>query len=211
MRKLFLVYILFIVLGGGIRRHNLHAILPARWCFHRYHWSGRDNIPYNLSSEFPPAVEWWILSRSSFGSLNSTNISSAPWLAIDTILISSASWDTLPGRYYLYPAQSGSMEDSTFTLPNPDVYISDNPFPSQPVAVSRQGTAMGYSVASLSGTPIRYIPADSLLMILTSVTLNIQFCASLRHFISSCFLRWIVFNVLLYNALYNNTMYNNII
>ncbi len=53
-----------------------------------------------------------------------------PDIAIDTILISSACWDTLPGRYYLYPAQSGSMEDTSFTLPNPDVYSSDDPFPS---------------------------------------------------------------------------------
>ena len=97
-----------------------------------------------------------------------------PDIAIDTILITSASWDTLPGRYYLYPAQSGSMEDTTFTLPNPEVYGSEEPFPSQPVTVTRQGTAMGYSVASLSGTPVRYIPRDSLLMVLTSVTLNIQ-------------------------------------
>ncbi|MCK4505631.1 MAG: hypothetical protein KAW14_08450 [Candidatus Aegiribacteria sp.] len=95
-------------------------------------------------------------------------------MGIDTILIISASWDTLPGRYYLYPAQSGSMEDTTFATPDPEVYNSTTHFPSQPVSVSGQGSAMGYSVAALSGTPVRYIPADSILMILTSVTLNIQ-------------------------------------
>jgi hypothetical protein len=97
-----------------------------------------------------------------------------PDMGIDTILIISASWDTLPGRYYLYPAQSGSMEDTTFATPDPEVYNSTAPFPSQSVSISGQGSAMGYSVASLSGTPVRYIPADSILMILTSVTLNIQ-------------------------------------
>ena len=97
-----------------------------------------------------------------------------PDMGIDTILIISASWDTLPGRYYLYPAQSGSMEDTTFATPDPEVYNSIEPFPSQPVSISGQGSAMGYSVASLSGTPVRYIPADSILIILTSVTLNIQ-------------------------------------
>ena len=76
-----------------------------------------------------------------------------PDIAIDTILITSASWDTLPGKYYLYPAQSGSMEDTTFALPDTEVYTSDDPFPSEPVMITRQGTAMGYSVASLSGTP----------------------------------------------------------
>ncbi len=101
-----------------------------------------------------------------------------PDIAIDTIIIEAATWDTLPGKYYLYPAQSGSMEDTTFTLPDPEVYTSEEPFPAQPVVVTRQGSAMGYSVASLSGTPVRYIPADSLLMVLTSVNLRIQTRAS---------------------------------
>jgi len=101
-----------------------------------------------------------------------------PDIAIDTILITSASWDTLPGRYYLYPAQSGSMEDTTFALPDTEVYASEDPFPSQPVAVTRQGSAMGYSVVSFSGTPVRYIPSDSLLMVLTSVSLDIRTCRS---------------------------------
>lgn len=44
--------------------------------------------------------------------------------------------------------------------------------------VTRQGSAMGYSVASLSGIPIRYVPADSSLMYLSSITVTIETCES---------------------------------
>jgi len=97
-----------------------------------------------------------------------------PDIRIDSIEIASATWDTLPGKYFLYPAQTGLMTDTAFTSPDPAVYSSSIPFPQQPIVVSRQGSAMGYSVASLTGTPIRYIPADSTLMILTSIQMIVQ-------------------------------------
>ncbi|NOQ23625.1 MAG: hypothetical protein GQ565_13390 [Candidatus Aegiribacteria sp.] len=135
-----------------------------------FHTVSVENFPLPMSGEYSAGLPSVPFTAQTF--------LLPPDIAIDTILITSASWDTLPGRYYLYPAQSGSMEDTTFAFPNSEVYASDDPFPSQPVTVTRQGTAMGYSVASLSGTPVRYIPADSLLMVLTSVTLNIQTCTS---------------------------------
>ena len=97
-----------------------------------------------------------------------------PDIRIDTIEIVTAAWDTLPGKYYLYPVQTGFMTDTAFISPDPAIYSSGIPFPAHPIEVSRQGSAMGYSVASLTGTPIRYIPADSTLMILTSIELTIH-------------------------------------
>ena len=97
-----------------------------------------------------------------------------PDIMIDDFEIISASWDTLSGKYYIYPAQTGSLEDTTFTLPDPEIYSSSEPFPSLPVALVGQGSASGYSVVSFSGTPVRYIPADSLLMVLTSVVINLS-------------------------------------
>ncbi len=97
-----------------------------------------------------------------------------PDIRIDTIEVVSATWETLPGKYFLYPAQTGFMSDTAFISPNPAIYSSSLPFPAQPIEVSRQGSALGYSVASLSGTPIRYIPADSTLMILTSIRIIVQ-------------------------------------
>ena len=97
-----------------------------------------------------------------------------PDIRIDTIEIVSVTWDTLPGKYFLYPVQTGLMTDTTFISPDPAIYSSGIPFPAHPIEVTRQGSAMGYSVASLSGTPIRYIPADSTLMILTSIKTIVQ-------------------------------------
>ncbi len=97
-----------------------------------------------------------------------------PGTAVDTIEVLSATWDTLPGNYYLYPVQLETMTDTAFTPPDSIVYNSIEPFPALPVKVSRQGSAMGYSVVTIAGTPIRYIPADSTVMILTSVTLDIR-------------------------------------
>ncbi|MEN8207846.1 MAG: C25 family cysteine peptidase [Candidatus Fermentibacteria bacterium] len=97
-----------------------------------------------------------------------------PDIKIDTIEITSSAWTALPGKYYLYPVQTGLMSDPVFISPDPAVYSSGLPFPEQPVEVSRQGSAMGYSVVSLTGTPVRYIPADSTLMILTSIELIIN-------------------------------------
>ncbi|MCK5132285.1 MAG: VCBS repeat-containing protein [Candidatus Sabulitectum sp.] len=97
-----------------------------------------------------------------------------PDMQIDSILTVTAAWDSLPGKYYLYPAQSGLLADTAFTAPDFNVYNSIEPFPLQPVEISRQGSAMGYSVVTLSGSPVRYIPADSTVLIITSIDLDIR-------------------------------------
>jgi hypothetical protein len=97
-----------------------------------------------------------------------------PDIQVDSIEIVSAGWDTLGGKYYLYPAQTGLLPDTTFTPPDSVVYGSDEPFPSSPVEISGQGSAMGYSVVEFCGTPVRYIPADSTVMVLGSITLGLQ-------------------------------------
>ena len=79
-----------------------------------------------------------------------------PNLQIDTVTVLSSTWEPLPGKYYLYPAQTGIMTDTTFVLPDSTIYNSSNPFPDQPVEIIRQGSAMGYSVVTLSGSPVRY-------------------------------------------------------
>lgn len=93
---------------------------------------------------------------------------------IDSIIILESKWDTLPGRYYLYPSQIELLSDTSFTPPELNLYSSIKPFPSEPVVVTRQGSAMGYSVVSISEYPIRYIPADSTVLVLTSISLNVQ-------------------------------------
>lgn len=97
-----------------------------------------------------------------------------PDTRIESIEILSSTWESIPGKYYLYPAQSGLLSDIAFTPPDLSVYNSGLAFPVQPVEVSRQGSAMGYSVATLTGTAIKYLPADSALYVLTSLSLDVR-------------------------------------
>ncbi len=97
-----------------------------------------------------------------------------PDMQIDQLEIVSAQWDTMPGKYFLYPAQTGSMEDTTFALPDPEIYSSSDPFPSQPVEVTGQDGMMGFGIVHLSASPIRYIPSDSLLLVLTSLQISLN-------------------------------------
>ena len=50
-----------------------------------------------------------------------------PQIQIDELEIISTTWDTLPGKYYIYPTQNTSMEDSTFELPDSLIYSSSDP------------------------------------------------------------------------------------
>lgn len=174
MRTLSVIFVLFIVLGGAYADITfIPTCSPCDVLIDTVEVEG--TIYHTISIEgFPLPMNGIQAAGLPSVPFTASTFLLPPDMGIDTILIISASWDTLPGRYYLYPAQSGSMEDTTFTTPDPEVYNSTAPFPLQPVSISGQGSAMGYSVASLSGTPVRYIPADSILMILTSVTLNIQ-------------------------------------
>ena len=94
---------------------------------------------------------------------------------ISEIEIVAMEWDTIPGSFYVYPIQSGSMEDTTFSPPNPDIYLSGSHWPESPVEVLAQSGMMGVGVATISTTPVRYIPADSMLLALTELTLSIQY------------------------------------
>ena len=96
-----------------------------------------------------------------------------PNIQVNSIEILSEQWEAIPGKYYLYPVQPGLMTDTVFTEPDSAVYESADPFPSEPVEIIGQGSAMGYSVVTLAGTPVRYTPADSTVEILTKVTVHL--------------------------------------
>lgn len=93
---------------------------------------------------------------------------------VDNLEITDETWITLPGRYHLYPRQTGMVGDTAFTAPDPSAYSSNSVFPATPVSVTRQGSAMGYSVATLTGTPLRYHPASGIVEVLTSVKVVIH-------------------------------------
>lgn len=97
-----------------------------------------------------------------------------PSYCVDDFSFISFTWDTLPGQYYVYPAQTQDMEDSTFTLPNSEIYESSDPYPSSPLEVISQGSMMGFGVVSIAEHPIRYISSDSLILVLSSIQVTIQ-------------------------------------
>lgn len=85
-----------------------------------------------------------------------------PDTEISDLTVSHEKWTALPGKYYLYPAQGGMMGDTAFILPDSLIYAWETPFPVEPVGYPSQGSALGYSVVTLTGTPVRYTPADSI-------------------------------------------------
>lgn len=107
-----------------------------------------------------------------------------PDTEISGLTVSNTRWVSLPGKYHLYPAQSGIPGDSTFTLPDSLIYSLETPFPDEPVSVPSQGTAMGYSIATVTGTPIRYTPSDSLVEVLTRMRVSFELTASSNERIS---------------------------
>lgn len=97
-----------------------------------------------------------------------------PQIQIDELEIISITWDTLPGKYYIYPTQNTSMEDSTFELPNSLIYSSSDPWPEIPIEMPGQSGMMGVGVAAVTVTPVRYIPSDSLLLVLSTVQVTLD-------------------------------------
>jgi hypothetical protein len=97
-----------------------------------------------------------------------------PSYCIENFSFISFTWDTLPGQYYVYPAQTQDMEDSAFVFPDSIIYSSSDPYPSNPLEVISQGSMMGFGVVSIAENPIRYIPSDSLLLVLSGVQVTIQ-------------------------------------
>lgn len=96
-------------------------------------------------------------------------------MEIAEIQITSMQWDTLSGSYYLYPVQNTSMEDSTFVLPDSSIYDGGSCWPLSPIKVLSQSDMMGVGIASIRTTPLLYIPGDSLLLSLSSITVSISY------------------------------------
>lgn|GEM_PF-6372189 len=101
-----------------------------------------------------------------------------PDTEISDLTISNERWTALPGKYYLYPAQGNLMGDTTFTLPDSLVYSWETPFPEEPVGYPSQGSALGYSVVTVTGTPVRYTPSDSLVEVLTRMRVSFDLLPS---------------------------------
>ena len=174
MNKILSIFILFTVLGSASARINFSPIVSF------------DDI--SIDTLVIEGIEYHKIIIDGFplpvDNPQNAGMPSIPFVApsfllhpnlqINSISVLSSTWEPLPGKYYLYPAQTGMMTDTVFVYPDSTIYNSSDPYPSEPVEIIKQGSAMGYSVITLSGTPVRYIPADSTLELLTKVTLHLS-------------------------------------
>ena len=82
-----------------------------------------------------------------------------PDTRVEEVTVSDAVWEPLPGFYNPFAP----------LLPS-----SGGPFPEATAGVIRQGSALGYSVASLYGCPLRYMPSNGTFEILVSANIEIH-------------------------------------
>jgi hypothetical protein len=85
----------------------------------------------------------------------------------------------LQGTYTVFPAQTPvpvSFSSGTeFTSSDAEVYARDGFYPSAPVQFLYEGSLSGYRIATVSVTPVQYLPAQQQLYLNTSITFRIHY------------------------------------
>ena len=97
-----------------------------------------------------------------------------PGSLVDSVTVLSARWAPLAEGCSPLPVQLSGPEQSGFVPPDPELYTGPGPYPEKPVSVLRQGFAGGYSVVTLCGWPVRYLPAEGRLEVLESVDFRLH-------------------------------------
>jgi hypothetical protein len=87
--------------------------------------------------------------------------------------------EEIPGAYMIYPTQpvlhvGETIDDFQFVLPDENAYRSDAPYPSAVVELNGQSDLAGQGMAAITIYPLRYVPADRRLKLLTSIDLLIE-------------------------------------
>jgi hypothetical protein len=83
----------------------------------------------------------------------------------------------LPGKYMIEPGQVAiptSSGESTYTPPNPDIYLSKNPFPASPFQVISVQSFRGYQILLVNLMPIEYIPAEKEVSYFSSIKVSVK-------------------------------------
>ena len=98
-----------------------------------------------------------------------------PNVSVDSLFVSDTTWETIPGKFYLFPSQSTSLTYLSFTTPDSTAYNSSIFYPASPISIVKQGSAMGFSLVTLVGFPLRYSPEDSSLEYLTNISFRVDY------------------------------------
>lgn len=95
-----------------------------------------------------------------------------------SVTLENPQWQTIPGRYFLAPAQPPvpliREGMPPFTPPDPGVYTSAAPFPSNPVGMFRTDFLSGHGIVSIDILTARYQPADGSIEVLVSYDLKVE-------------------------------------
>ena len=125
-------------------------------------------------------VGTWLPGQPALSAVT-TSILLPPDTRVDSLELSGLQWTPLPGEYRLYPRQRGLTGDTVFIPTDPAVYADDVYFPERPVSVTRDGSAMGFSVVTLTGIPLRYVPSEGTLEVLVSSEVTLHLAPSDRE------------------------------
>jgi hypothetical protein len=99
---------------------------------------------------------------------------------IDSVLITFASTDTLPGTYNLLAVQpldttSAGSKTRQFVEPNASIYGSQTPYPENIIRHANQGYLAGHGLAGFVVHPVRYIPAEQMLIFHETIDFSVYF------------------------------------
>ena len=95
------------------------------------------------------------------------------------VRVLSVTEEELPGYYTVFPAQppqpvSTPGGEISFVQPDARTYNSTGSIPSQPAELSVQSDLAGQSMVAVAVYPIRYVPAEGRLTLLTSIKIAIE-------------------------------------
>jgi hypothetical protein len=98
---------------------------------------------------------------------------------VDSVYITNKIIDTIPGNFIISPVQEPILTDGSsqisFVYPNPDVYESSDPYPTNNISVKNEGMLLGHNVVTISLCPIEYIPSAEIIKLLTSINFTIAY------------------------------------
>ncbi len=88
------------------------------------------------------------------------------------IEVKSIQWKTLPGSYRLACVQKPAVlmnPHPPLTQPNPAIYSSHEPFPSEPLKFVKEGKGFGKRFAQLSYSPVRWFPGTGIIQTIDEI------------------------------------------
>jgi hypothetical protein len=95
------------------------------------------------------------------------------------VKIESSMFTPIPGVYNIFPAQKpipfSTRKKFLFSEPKKEIYSSYYPYPEKTVEYIRTGNLCGYRLAVIRVYPVRYIPAEKEIKLLTAISFTVTY------------------------------------